>query len=768
MPIRPGFPPLAAVTFALLALPALHAVGIPLPSDGSTVGSDTTVDLRTAIGGTTRAIAIADGATLTVHGIHHPGAGGAVSVEAGGALTILPTSADGTGAVVFSDNTVSPGYPGGAIFNNGGTVTLANALFSGNATDTGTWGGGAIYNAGTLTLTNTAFVNNSGSSNMGGAIFNTGTTTLTDVAFTGNASRYSGAIHNYTGTVTLNVTADLHYTGNTLTGGNAGPAAGFLYAEAGTTTIFAIADDATLTIGRDPDAIGYNSIHDSLASASADTPTLTKTGAGALVLNADNSAYVGAFNIEAGTVEFGTVYSAPGGAIANAGTILLAAGDTRFASLSGDGGTVRFKNLGETLTLGTLSGSQTFANLEVNLVTGQSDKIVVTGAATGSHTLQLAAVGGAPAGAAAIPGIVTTGGGDATFAGTLDVGMFTYELADSESAADTWDLVQTGAVSSTGQALLNTVGAMSTGWFAQLETVSRRMGELRLAALPRTASASVFAPPPVHRPGGDYWVRATGGQTDADLGAGLSPFREYRYGADVGVDWRRATDADSVLALGFFTGYQRAERRLRDGSGGTGDTDDLHAGLYASWLHTSGWFVESVLKLQRFDNSYTANSGGIVDKADFETWGAGLSLDAGRQFALRDGWFVEPSAQAAWLRAAGKDYVTSTALAVDVDDADIWQFGVSVRAGKTIGLSDERVVQPYAKLGATTQISDGGEVRAGGGQWRPNTDGQRGVAGAGVIWTLSRLDRVHFDYEAGWGDKYERPWSVSLGYHRSW
>ncbi len=96
---------------------------------------------------------------------------------------------------------------GGAINNDGGTLTLTQCTLSGNSANFG----GAIYNGGpTLTLTQCTL-----SGNQGGAIYNSGTLTLTQCTLSGNsASNQGGAIFNGRRlTLTNSIVA-----GNSLTG----------------------------------------------------------------------------------------------------------------------------------------------------------------------------------------------------------------------------------------------------------------------------------------------------------------------------------------------------------------------------------------------------------------------------------------------------------------------------------------------------------------------------------------------------------------------
>ena len=96
---------------------------------------------------------------------------------------------------------------GGAIQNNGGTLTVNNCKFNDNsASRTGRFDytniyGGAIYSTGTLNIINSSFNNNvalSGSNNdaQGGAIYSSGPLNITDSIFTNNNATSSSGTQN--------------------------------------------------------------------------------------------------------------------------------------------------------------------------------------------------------------------------------------------------------------------------------------------------------------------------------------------------------------------------------------------------------------------------------------------------------------------------------------------------------------------------------------------------------------------------------------------
>ena len=223
--------------------------------------------------------------------------------KSGGALRVSNSTVT-IDKSVFDGNTTK--VAGGAItVDNNSELTVKNSVFTNNVVREGKTGhGGAVYVSGKKPVTTvdaSEFTGNK--AGHGGAFYIQGqTATFTDTVFTNNeAYEYGGALRVNTGNVTFKVTkGDVAYTGN-----KAGTAAdsvagqryngktgGFLYlqsaAGASGTATFDVADGATLTIGKDATA-------DSIASYSKTgaVSTITKTGAGDLVVNGDMSACVG-------------------------------------------------------------------------------------------------------------------------------------------------------------------------------------------------------------------------------------------------------------------------------------------------------------------------------------------------------------------------------------------------------------------------------------------------------------------------------------------
>lgn len=172
---------------------------------------------------------------------------------------------------------------------------------------------------------------------------------FTDVLFENNTAESTGGVaaggavyvdivQNDTagtvpGTVKFVVTKDMTYSGNTVVGKDdpadtygymTASAGGFLLLDRGTSAEFAVEEGATLTIGKE----GSTEHMDSIASAypkaaNQNTATITKSGAGALVVNSDMNRYYGKVDVNAGRMEVNTAWSMRDAVTINGGTLAL-------------------------------------------------------------------------------------------------------------------------------------------------------------------------------------------------------------------------------------------------------------------------------------------------------------------------------------------------------------------------------------------------------------------------------------------------------------
>jgi CSLREA domain-containing protein len=198
-------------------------------------------------------ISFAGNHTITLAGVHLPQIFSEIIINGKGAAnTIIQANASPntatyrifyvTGSLTLNNLTLRHGRcnggcnsgflsnAGGAIYNDGGILTVTNSTISGNSAESG----GAILNwGGTLSVTNSSFTFNNALS--GGALHNIQTTAVvTNSTISGNnAEQIGGGIYNYSGNLTI--------TNSTFSGNYAANTGGGIYSSAG-------AEEDTVTI----------------------------------------------------------------------------------------------------------------------------------------------------------------------------------------------------------------------------------------------------------------------------------------------------------------------------------------------------------------------------------------------------------------------------------------------------------------------------------------------------------------------------------------
>jgi outer membrane autotransporter protein len=289
-------------------------------------------------------------------------------------------------------------------------------------------------------------------------------------------------------------------------------------------------------------------------------------------------------------------------------------------------------------------------------------------------------------------------------------------------------------------------------WQYTLDSLRGRLGDVRQEA-----------PYLKRRTNGNVWLAANSYRLRADADLVGKGFNEDVYEIATGLD-KAFKGGNAIWLLGAMISVGRVDRNFTDD--GDGDTTDLGAGLYGTWIHDNGWHADLMLKTDRYQHSI--NAYGHPDgrtTAAYDSYALSVSLELGRRITLARGWWLEPGVQVAvgWLR--GTDYMTDDGLHLYIEKTRATQWRAALRAGKT-GWGKWL---PYARVATARTGSDGGAVNIND-EFRhtPDYDGWRVEAGVGASYQLSRNSQVYIDYEYASAERYDRPWSFTLGCRRVW
>ncbi|WP_447651314.1 autotransporter outer membrane beta-barrel domain-containing protein [Pseudomonas abietaniphila] len=421
-------------------------------------------------------------------------------------------------------------------------------------------------------------------------------------------------------------------------------------------------------------------------------------------------------------------------------------GDNNLPVLKLGAGRVSFRGEGfNTLTVGELSGRGVF-DMRINLDNATGDLLNVTGQASGFHHVNVANTGAevVPAEFDALR-IIHTEGGDAEFElvgnqNRADLGVYSYAL---EQQGTDWFIVGSGKIiSPSTQSALALFNVGPTIWNSELSTLRSRMGEVR------------------GQESGGGWIRTYGNRFNASLGSGVD-YQQKQHGLSFGAD-APVPVGDGQLLVGLMGGYSKSDLDLSRGT--SGQVDSYYVGAYGTWLSEEGYYLDGVVKLNKFHNeSKVAMSDGAKAKGDYSNMAVGGSVEFGKHIKLPDDYFVEPYAQLSSVWIDGSDYTLDNGLQAKTRQTQSVLGKVGATVGRQFALEDGGVVQPYVRVAGAHEFSRSNDVKVNDQRFDNDLFGSRAELGAGVSVSLSERLQVHADFDYMKGEHVEQPWGANVG-----
>ncbi|ENM1949527.1 autotransporter adhesin/invasin glycoprotein TibA [Citrobacter braakii] len=454
-------------------------------------------------------------------------------------------------------------------------------------------------------------------------------------------------------------------------------------------------------------------------------------------------------------------------------------GDSTVGALTLDNGTVDFRPSTTTrltpafqavsLTLGSLSGNGTF-RMNTDIASHTGDMLKVTGNASGNFVLDIKNTGREPVSAGAPLQVVQTGGGDATFTlngGKVDAGTWEYGLSKENTnwylKADTPPPVtpptnpdagkpDSGTSSSpdrrtskSADAVLGMATAPVYVFNSELQNLRFRHGDF----MQNTRS-----------PGG-VWGRYTGSDNRISGGAS-SGYSLTQNGFETGGD--KVFDlGESRLAVGAFVSY--TDNSISHNRGGDSTIGSTGGGLYATWTDNDGYYVDGVLKYNRFSNELrTRMSDGTAVKGDYSQNGFGGSLEAGKTFSLNDNTWAQPYVRTTAFRADAKDISLNNGMKASIGTTKSLQAETGVNLGMNLDIAG-KTVKPYLKAAISHEFSDNNKVRINDRyDFTNDISGTTGKYGAGVSAQLTPNAEVWAEANYQKGVNIESPVTGNVGF----
>ncbi|VVE45836.1 putative autotransporter [Pandoraea pneumonica] len=708
---------------------------------------DGTTQTVAAPGDPTETWQVMNGGSLTVE----PGAAtNLITVGTGGILAVNGATVQSTGlnpgvqllntTGTITNSTVGSAGGSGLSLGSAGGSTIAPSATVTNSTITGSAFGAQVGTKGTLTFNNSTV--SSGTGNVGG--FNAGivnfdsTVTVNGGTVTGvNGIWVATAVGGTSSTTTINGAT---VTGTTGSGILIQPQPGVTGARTATVTI----ENGSKVSGGDGNVV--NAIGAITSNVTVDNSQLTGnvTGDGTATVNLtlqNNASLTGSLvNLTSLAVN------------SNAKWLLTANNTVPTVTMNGGSidisGTALGTNNFHTLTVGTLSGNGTFL-MDTNIATHSGDLLAVTGNATGSYQLHVRNSGAQPSNLTPLT-VVTTGGGGAAFSlvgGKVDAGVYSYDLRQDGTnwvlATDPQD--PEDDLSPGTKTVIGISGVAPTVWYGEQAVLRSRLGDIRLADQSNSG----------------VWVRTFGKQFHATPSAGVD-YRQTQYGVIGGADMVVGKAWGGTWLAGVLLGTSHSKLSFDGGS--TGGVNSYTGGLYTTWLGTTGYYFDGVVRFNHYSNdANVVMSDGTGALGSFGENSVGMTLEFGRHLTFGNAWFVEPYVQLALLRVGGDDFTLSNGMESNTSRTGSVQARIGAAFGKTVALSNGGSIQPYLKLAIVQEFINSNQVNVNGVSFNNDLSGTRFEFGAGVTGQLRKNLQLYSEVESSVGHHVNQPWGVQLG-----
>lgn len=628
------------------------------------------------------------------------------------------------------DGAVNAGYADGAfaIFGGtGGTVTVDNSLGAVSVVGMQFAANNYVITGGGIELTDPTATIRVGDGSAAGAGF---AATINSVL--GGAAQL---VKSDAGTLVLGGTNS--YAGGTLiTGGtlrissdaNLGAAGGDVTLDGGT-----LETSASLASARDIVVASSGAI-----SAAADTVftynglfsgtgTLTKNGAGTLLVTADNGGFGGSTAVAGGTL---AVQGSLGGAV-NIGSAGRLEGAGRVGSIVNAGVVAPGSSIGSLTVADDYNGNGGVLEIEAELGGDASaaDRLVVNGATSGNtrvtvinrgglgaqtvEGIKIVDVAGASNGSFTLDGDYLFDGQQAVIAGAYGYRLFKNGVANPQDGD--WYL-RSARLDATGEpegplyqpgvpVYEAYVGALQS--LNRLPTLQQRVGNRSWAASP-IAGAGLWGRFESERQRPDALVSTSGADRKVD-----------QWQAQLGLDAVLAERSDGAALVGGLTAhYGKADSAVTSIFGdGTIDTQGYGVGATMTWYGPKGFYVDGQVKLSWFDSDLESNVLGSLARGN-KGDGQAFSLELGKQTPIGRNLSITPQVQMSYAKVDFDRFADPAEAAVSVAKGESlktrWGLAIDHQTSWKGRSGDTRRTRLYSVVNLSYEWLDGAEADVSG------------------------------------------------------
>ncbi|MEM8026703.1 autotransporter outer membrane beta-barrel domain-containing protein [Morganella morganii] len=345
--------------------------------------------------------------------------------------------------------------------------------------------------------------------------------------------------------------------------------------------------------------------------------------------------------------------------------------------------------------------------------------------------------------------------------GSVDLGAYKYYLVQGdEQDSDNWYLSPKAnepapnpdpepgpdpdpkpEISESGKNAIAMANVTPTIWNSELSTLRTRLGDLRDN---QTAQDGVW---------GKY-IGSRNRISTSNVG-----YTQDMNGLMLGGDHAIALENGRLLVGGMFS-YTHSELDARTSDG---KVDSLGLGVYTTWMHNSGYYVDGVLKANHFRTKNSAQFNDGKTTAKDNTNGIGFSVEGGKHITAGS-YFIEPYVLGSYFRGEKTAYRFSSDMKVKADAAESVKGEIGTTFGKTFVTESGGLIKPYARLAVSHEFKKNNDVVINDTESFSNDmSGTVGKYGVGLTAQMNNQWSAYAEFNYAKGSHVETPYSGNLG-----
>lgn len=332
------------------------------------------------------------------------------------------------------------------------------------------------------------------------------------------------------------------------------------------------------------------------------------------------------------------------------------------------------------------------------------------------------------------------------------------EVADTTESADTTTRVATRAATDTvTDWFFGTIGYTESpiipggkinsqimyDLVTEMDTLNKRMGDARYM------SRNVD-------PDG-WWARTTYTHEGRDLYSGHS----NRF--ELGKDYVSARNDGSTVHQGAVFTYLRSSASFDEGNS---KYNRYTGSLYYTWLGNDGQYLDVVGRIGKLGGETHINLiNGDQSDSSFGTWYQQGSVEYGKNYNLKNGWYLEPQAQLQYTHMNSKSYTSNDGIVHELDSVNSFIGRLGFRLGRNI----TEKTSWYVKADMLHEFSGDGGINFTSANGLERIDYSRDGKdtwydiGAGLTAELSHDRSLWFEFERKFSGSYSNSWEFNGG-----